>query len=201
MQPGQAGFPPPPGQPGFPSPGGQDGLPPAKKKPRLVWLRILILVAVVIGVGVLVLVNTKDSPSGAAVGDCLNVQDFSTSGAEPTKVDCGAPNANVKIGVRLDDSNGSCPAGDYDFYSVSGSSPYKLCLMINAREGDCFANVTSRTEDYLRVPCGDPKAEINVVKIIGGSADEKACQAIEGASSATYSQPPTTLCFTRPHAT
>ncbi|HVV10997.1 LppU/SCO3897 family protein [Amycolatopsis sp.] len=137
----------------------------------------------------------KSSPDNAAVGDCLNVKEF-RSGAEPDKVDCADASANVKIGVKLDDDNGTCPDGDYDEYSVSGrGTNYKLCLMLNARDGDCFANVLSSTTDgYKRVECADPTAEVKILKVVTGQSDQSACDGSDADGAFVYSQPATTIC-------
>ncbi|WP_243769797.1 LppU/SCO3897 family protein [Amycolatopsis acidicola] len=198
--PGQ-GFPPPGPPGGFPPPGqpaGNFGPPPgAPIKPSNVkrWLRLGIGLVVVIGVGIAVIIGSTSSPDNAAEGDCLNVKEF-RKGAEPDKVACTDPSANVKVGVRLDDDNGSCPSGDYDEYSVSGrSSGYKLCLMLNAQEGECVANVLSNTTaGYKRVDCADPTAEVKILKVVDGQADEGACDGTDADGALTYSKPPTTIC-------
>jgi hypothetical protein len=150
---------------------------------------IAAVVAVVVAAGVFTWFTS--SPDRAAAGDCLNVKEFK-QGTEPAKVDCADPPANVKIGVRLDDDNASCPTGDYDEYSVSGGPSYKLCLMLNAHDGDCFANVRSTTDGYKRVDCADPTSEVKIVKVVNGTASESACDGTDIAVS--YSQPATTLC-------
>ncbi|WP_435061253.1 LppU/SCO3897 family protein [Amycolatopsis thermoflava] len=207
-QPGQFGQPagappafPPPGQPGQPGsfgppPGQPFGPPPGQpaKKSKLTWLRIVLPIVVVVGVGIAAIINFVGSPASAAVGDCLQITEFKTNGDEPTKKDCGDQNANVKIAVKLDNASDSCPTGDYDEYSVSGRGDYKLCLMINAHDGDCFANVTSSTDGYKRVPCTDPTAEIEFLKVVTGQADEAACEGLEIDGAVTYSEPATTMC-------
>ncbi|MDQ0379202.1 LppU/SCO3897 family protein [Amycolatopsis thermophila] len=149
---------------------------------------------VVVGLVVAGVIGFLNSPDSAAVGDCLQVTEFKYNGDEPTKIDCNDQNANVKIAVKLDDSSSECPTGDYDSYSVSGRGDYKLCLMINAHEGDCFANVTSDTAGYKRVPCTDPTAEIEFLKIVTGQADEAACQGLKYDGAVKYSEPATTMC-------
>ncbi|NIH87220.1 LppU/SCO3897 family protein [Amycolatopsis granulosa] len=184
--PGQFG--PPPGQPFGPPPGR-----PMQRKRRPLWLLILVPI-VVVGLIVVAAVAFLNSPDSAAVGDCLHITEFSKSGDRPTKIDCGDQEANVKVGVKLDDSSSKCPTGDYDTYSVTGRGDYKLCLMINAHEGDCFADVTSDTAGYKRVPCTDPAAEIEFVKIVTGQADESACTGVKADGAVTYSEPATTMC-------
>ncbi|TNC29596.1 LppU/SCO3897 family protein [Amycolatopsis alkalitolerans] len=198
--PGQVpGYGPMPGGPGqlpggFPPPGSFN--PPPQKKSKLRWLRFaipgIVLVLVVGGLAARFIGTPTDR---AAVGDCLNIKEFK-DGAEPAKVDCNDPSANVKIGVRLDDENAKCPDGDYDEYWVSGDRSYKLCLMLNAHEGDCFANVRSDTEGYKRVDCADPSAEVKILKVVDGTASDSACEGTGAHGAVKYSQPPTTLCAT-----
>lgn len=197
--PGAPAYGPPPGQPGgYPPAPGAFGPPPGvpvqpPKKNKLRWLRILIPVVVLVVVAIGGISWFTSSPDRAAVGDCLNVKEFK-QGTEPDKVDCTDPAANVKIGVRLDDDNANCPNGDYDEYSVSGSSSYKLCLMLNARDGECFANVTSTTDGYKRVDCADPTSEVKILKVVTGTASDSACDGTDADVAVVYSEPATTLC-------
>jgi hypothetical protein len=198
--PGGQPYGPPPGQPGnFPPPGTAYGPPPGTpvppRKKKRAWLRIGILVVIVAVVVVVAIVATKGSPDNAAVGDCLNVKEF-TSSSEPSKVDCTDPSANVKIGARLDDDSATCPRGDYDEYSVSGSTSYKLCLIPNVKEGDCYTNTTNATtEGYKRVDCSDPTAETKVVKIVPGSNDQSVCQDTDATDYRSFSQPASIYCY------
>jgi hypothetical protein len=193
-------FPPPPGQPGaYPALprqpfGPAPGVPFQRPKRRL-GLRIVVAAVVLCAVAGVVIWQLTTSPDNAAVGDCLNVKEF-TDGSEPTKVDCADPSANVKIAIRLDDDTASCPSDNYDEYSVSGrGSSYKLCLMLNAHDGDCFSNFTASTTDgYKRVPCTDPTADVEIMKVVTGTADESACQGLDYDGALIYPTPPTTLC-------
>ncbi|HVW41567.1 MAG TPA: hypothetical protein VHC18_09475 [Amycolatopsis sp.] len=200
-QPGFAASPggfPPPGQPGaFPPPGVHIQPP---KKSKLRWLRIVIPVVVVVLVAIGAISWFTSSPDRAAAGDCLNIKEFKAQ-ADPSRVDCNDPSANVKVGVRLDDDKASCPDGDYDQYSVSGAADYKLCLMLNAREGECFANVSDSTQGYKTVDCADPAAEIKILKIVDGTASDSACGGLDQAVAVRYSQPATTLCAGPPNNT
>lgn len=200
--PGQSGgYGPPPGQAGEygppPAPPGNYGPPPgqpqqSKRKPRLIGGLILIVVLAV--GGFFVIRNLNTSPDTAKVGECLTVKEFK-NGTEPTKAGCDDPAANTKIGAKIDDGNGSCPTGDYDQYSVSGSKSYKLCLMINAKQGDCLANYSSYVEGYKKVSCADPAKDAEIVKVIDGTADKEQCEDTDATNAAVYSQPATTLCI------
>ncbi|QWF82095.1 sulfur globule family protein [Amycolatopsis sp. CA-230715] len=185
--------------PGFPA-APPESIPP--KKRRFLWLRIVLPVVVIAASVIVGIAQFSSSPVNAAVGDCLSVPKFTTSFSgdnQPKKVDCGAADANVKVAAKYDDGNAACPAPDYDHLTMEKPSA-KLCVVINAKQGDCFANVTSKTEGYLRVSCADPKAEAQFVKVVEGKADEQLCADIEGASPLTYPQPPITFCLLQPKA-
>jgi hypothetical protein len=184
----QAGpYGPPPGQ-----------LPPKKRR---LWLKIGLPVGALIVIGLLVIVGVvafQGSPATAAVGDCFGIKEFK-NGETPGKIDCADPAANVKLAVKLDNDSAQCPEGDYDEYSVSGTNSYKLCMMINARQGDCFANLTSGTAGYQRVPCTDPNAELEFIKIVQGNADkESACGGTDALTAIVYSQPASAYCVRKP---
>ncbi|WP_460437570.1 LppU/SCO3897 family protein [Amycolatopsis stemonae] len=194
-QPGPYGPPPgqfPPGQPG------QYGPPPVPKKSktgaiiRFGIIGVVVIVAIVVGI-----VSFSNSPASSAVGDCLSITEFVQGGDDPAKADCADPKANVKIGVKLDSSSQACPGGadsGYDTYSVSGRSSYKLCLMINAKQGDCLANFSSKTKGYQKVPCADPTKDAEIVKVATGQASESACEGTDATRVAIYPEPATTMC-------
>ncbi|PRX49914.1 hypothetical protein B0I33_10227 [Prauserella shujinwangii] len=153
------------------------------------------MLLLVVGFAALVGVQLyRTSAFSADVGDCLHVPEFSQNPDEqPSKVDCAEDDATVKVAVKVDGANGICPEGDYDEITLSGGDT--LCLMINARQGDCFADVTSSTAGYKRVACTDPAAEIEFLKI-SASADspEEVCSGTEATFPVVYSQPPTVMC-------
>jgi hypothetical protein len=180
--------------PGVPMAPGGYGPPPVAKKSKARWIRILLPIVVIVVGGVLAAVNYTQSPDSSNVGDCLTVSQFK-KGVEPTKAACSDPAANVLIGAKLDNGTGSCPDGDYDEYSVTGRTSYKLCLVINAKQGDCLSNFLSDTEGYKKVPCTDPTVDAEVVKAVAGTADENQCEGTDATHAAVYSQPATTLCL------
>ncbi|GHG50031.1 hypothetical protein GCM10017567_85970 [Amycolatopsis bullii] len=205
-QPGQYGTP-PQGQPGpfGPPPGqfppGAGGFPPPPAPPKrskvpvliLGGLGALVVIALVIG-GIFAF---KESPARANAGDCLTITEFTTGGKDPVKADCADPKANVKVAKKLDTASEACPGGSdagYDTYSVSGSSSYKLCLMINAKQGDCLSNFKSRTKGYEKVPCSDPTKDAELVKVVEGQATESVCEGTEATNAAVYPEPATTMC-------
>ena len=200
-QPGQYGPPPgqfPPGQPGQFAP----GFPPAPPAPpKRSKARGLILggigAVVLIGLIVVGIISFVKSPDRAVEGDCLTITEFTQGGDDPAKADCNDPKANVKIAKKLENSSGDCPGGSdagYDTYSVSGSNSYKLCLMINAKQGDCLANFTSQTKGYLKVPCTDPSKDGELVKVVTGQADKNVCEGTDATRVAVYPEPATTMC-------
>lgn len=158
------------------------------------WLRVVIpVVIVVVLIAVMTVVGSFGSPARSNVGECLNVTEFK-QGAEPAKADCGDPKANVKIAAKPERPGDSCPEGAYGVYSVGGENPAKLCLMINAKQGDCFANFTSQTAGYTKVRCNDHRRDAEFVKIVEGKSDKKLCDNTGAAYVLAFSQPPTTMC-------
>lgn len=199
-QPGQYGpppgqYPPPPGQ--FPP--GQQGFPPPvpKKSKAGTFIKagvigVIVIVAVIVGI-----VSFSKSPASSKAGDCLSITEFTRGGDDPAKADCNDPKANVKIAKKLETASEDCPGGSdagYDTYSVSGRSSYKLCLMINAKQGDCLANFLSQTKGYQKVPCTDPTKDGELVKVVAGQASESVCEGTEATRVAVYPEPATTMC-------
>ncbi|WP_228688243.1 LppU/SCO3897 family protein [Amycolatopsis keratiniphila] len=184
-----------------PAPGGQMpvgqpdvfGQPSAPKKAKLRWLRFAIPVLVVVIGGGLFLFNHFTGTGSAQAGDCLSVTEFSRAADDPKQIDCGAPEANVKVAARVGGGE-SCPEGGYDSVSMSGRISYKLCLMPNVKQGDCLKGYISQTAGYQKVSCTDPAKDAELVKIANVS-DEGTCEGTEAKRVATYSTPPTTYCI------
>jgi hypothetical protein len=184
----QANYGPPPvAQAGY-------GPPPVPQKRKTRWVRMLIPIVVIVIGGVFAVVNYTQSPDSSKVGDCLAVSQFK-QGVEPTKAACDDPAANVLIGAKIDNGKGSCPDGDYDEYSVTGRTSYKLCLVINAQQGDCLSNFLSKTEGYKKVACSDPTSDAEIVKAVAGTASKNLCEGTDATHAAVYPQPATTLCL------
>ncbi|MFI9010385.1 hypothetical protein ACIGNX_24430 [Actinosynnema sp. NPDC053489] len=150
----------------------------------------------VVGIVVAGIVANLNGPAGAEAGDCIKVVSASVTDADVEKVDCSSPEAAFKVAANLDSSADSCPEGDYAEYSDSGgrrSDGFKLCLMLNAAEGECFKQegsiVAAKT---TKVPC-DSSATYKVGKVVTGRADENECES--GDTVSVYSQPATTICL------
>jgi hypothetical protein len=193
-QPGPYG-PPPQGPPGAPyGQGFQPPAPQAPKRSKALLIRLAVTAVILVVGGIFAIVHYTNSPDSSNVGDCLKITEFK-SGSEPDKADCNDPAANVKIGVKLDSASQDCPDGGYDTYSVTGKTSYKLCLMINAKQGDCLSNFTSKTEGYKKVPCSDPSKDAELVKVVEGKADKSICDDTDAKYAVPYPQPPLTMCI------
>ncbi|WP_410660890.1 hypothetical protein [Amycolatopsis sp. lyj-112] len=138
-------------------------------------------------------VNYFTGTVNAQPGECLTVSEFSKTADEPTRVDCGSQEANVKIGARVD-GDAACPDGDYDTISMSGRMSYKLCLTVNAKQGDCLSGFLSDTAGYKKVACTDPAKDAELVKVTD-TVDKAVCEGTEARYAQSYSTPPTTLCI------
>lgn len=166
------------------------------------WLLVAVPVLVLAVAVTFVVVRLSSQPLSAEVGDCLDVHVVDPSPApadQAEQADCGAAEANVKVAVKYPDPDQDCPARGYEFIYV-GKPKSKLCLVINARQGDCFAGLSSGTEPYRRVPCTDAKAERQFVKIVDGEVNEELCDGVDGATPVTFPQPPVTFCLVKPKA-
>jgi hypothetical protein len=185
--------PPSGGIPQQPSP--PPGSPPPKPRGTTPGARVLIgvVVAGVIGLIVIGVATLGTSARAAEEGDCIKV--ISTGDAEAGQVECSTPEAIYKVAKKLDSETGRCPEGDYtEWTGGKRTDRVKLCLMLNAKEGDCFTTTTSGgNESDERVACSS--AVFKVVKVVSGKADKAACANSDLA--ATYSQPATTLCLSK----
>ncbi|MBP2321227.1 hypothetical protein JOF56_001612 [Kibdelosporangium banguiense] len=151
-----------------------------------------VVVAAVIALGVLAVAKWGESARVAEEGDCVKV--ISTSDAAADKVECSTPEAVYRVAKKLATASGRCPDGDYtEWTGGKRTDTVKLCLVLNAKEGDCFKTTADgRNETDGRVACS--AADFKVVKVIQGKADKAICA--QGELAATYSQPATTLCLT-----
>ncbi len=165
------------------------------KRSKWFWAAVLVPVLVVVLSAVSLLSGYFAGPGNAEAGDCYAITTFGEIDNDPAKVDCGAPDANAKVGVKVDES-APCPQGEYDEISVSGMfAAYKLCMMINAKQGDCLVNFLAETVAYQKVPCSDPAKDAEIVKVAGGVANESACEDTEATHLEVYATPPSTLCI------
>ncbi|MEU4763539.1 hypothetical protein AB0H12_09800 [Actinosynnema sp. NPDC023794] len=191
QQPGQFGQ---PGQPGYPQ---QFPPPSAKGTSRGAKALVAVVVLGIVGVVVAGIIANVTGPSGAEAGDCIKVISASVTDADVEKIECSSPEAAFKVAANLDSSADSCPDGDYAEYSDSGgrrSNGFKLCLMLNAAEGDCFKEESSIVAaKTTKVTC-DSSASYKVGKVVQGRADENECES--GDTVTVYSQPATTICLT-----
>ncbi|WP_086823270.1 hypothetical protein [Allokutzneria sp. NRRL B-24872] len=134
-----------------------------------------------------------------AAGECVAL---AGGGTDPTVsiVTCEDARATYKVAKKLDDSDGACPHGDYIEYweRTRRTGGLKLCLMANAREGDCFVVTGSGLDtDLVRAGCTQAGA-IRVVKAHDGQSDGALCGNPD--SAWTYSEPATTYCLGKPDA-
>jgi hypothetical protein len=168
--------PPPPAEPGR-----------SGRLPKVVLGIVLLVIA---GLVLYFLIRAGQEPVAAEPGECIKV--VSAQDAEIERVDCAAPEAVYKVAARLTSTSAACPEGEYS--ELTSGSSMKLCLMLNAKEGDCFSTTfAGRNRTHERVPCG-PSAEYKVVKVVTGKADSKLC--VNGDVVASYTEPPMTICLT-----
>jgi hypothetical protein len=162
--------------------------PPRKASPASKIVLGLALSAVA-GLVVYAVVSGNHGAINARQGDCIRI--VSAADARVDRVDCGSAEAVYRIAKKLDSAKGVCPEGEYS--ELTSGSSVKLCLMLNAKEGDCFTTETiGRNRTHERVACD--AAQYRVVKVLPDTMDSKACA--QGNVVATYSEPMTTICMT-----
>ncbi|WP_410660891.1 hypothetical protein [Amycolatopsis sp. lyj-112] len=165
------------------------------KRSKWFWVGILVPVAIVVISATTWVVGYLSSTDNAQVGDCYAITTFGDVGVDPAKTDCGATEANAKVGAKTE-GGVACPDGEYDELTVDGTfSSYKLCMMINAKQGDCLVNFLADSVAYQKVPCTDPAKDAEIVKVADGVASDTACEDTEATHLEVYSTPPSTLCI------
>ncbi|MFC4854288.1 LppU/SCO3897 family protein [Actinophytocola glycyrrhizae] len=188
-----------PGGPGTPPGGyGTPPPPPPAKKNTGTSIKIVLGVVVLAAVGVFAFIRWGTSPASSEVGDCIKVNNASSVNADVEKIDCNDPAAAYKVAATFDDSSASCPDeanSNYVSYTEAGRGGLKLCLTLNAKEGECFV----RGDSDERVDCGDPKATFKVIKILTGTTDPSGCPE-ETTDGHIYAEPATVQCFGEPTA-
>ncbi|WP_216209586.1 LppU/SCO3897 family protein [Amycolatopsis aidingensis] len=193
QQPGYGGFPPAP-PPQYPQQVPQQ---PSGRNPKK-WLRIAVPIVVAVLVGTFGILRSIGSPEEAEAGDCLAIAEFSDDSDAET-VECTDPSANVQVAVKLDDADGQCPGENYDQLVMEGGASFKLCLMLHVSEGECLTNLDrSTTKGYETVPCADPAAQAEVLKIVEGDPDAKDACAQAGGGVLGYPEPPRSICLRAP---
>lgn len=123
----------------------------------------------------------------AVVGQCIQVNNADV--ADIAVVDCAEPAAVYKVAVRLDTSTRPCPASSYVSYSLQGT--LRLCLVLNARPGECFDESGQRD---TRVDCADRNASFRVARVLEGAADPTMCGESNAPNAIVYPEPRLTLC-------
>jgi hypothetical protein len=199
--------------PGAGGPGGPGGAPPAAyptpppppaptgKSGSTRKIITIVVAVVVLGViGFFAYKTWGTSASSAAVGDCIKVNDASITDADVNKVDCGDPAAAYKVGATSDNASADCPGGDkanYVGYTETGGrgSDLLLCLILNAKEGDCYQE---GTQVDTKVECTDPKASFKVLKVVDGADESKCPEGTQGSYVYPEPKPGKVQCLVEP---
>lgn len=157
----------------------------------------VVLVAVIGGVAAIIATRALNpAPPAYAAGDCVK-----TGGgqfhATVEKADCGDPGAVYEVGLYLDDPDADCPAESYSSYKQTGGKQdeFKLCLVLNAAEGDCFSTPTISLGEEKKVDCADDEANRRVTGVVDGTADKAACAPGSVEHARVYPDPKLTVCL------
>jgi hypothetical protein len=167
-----------------------------------------VIVLILLAAGGFALWNSLANGAGSAnVGDCLKATGPGPKTTEFAKADCAAPDAAYKYAVKSDQG---CPSISYGYNTEKSGrySRYRQCLMLNAKQGDCFKqSVGFPTGQAEKVACS-AGATYRVTKVVEATADASACGR-NADSDATgddwthpralvYKEPPTTVCTDAP---
>ncbi|WP_424184077.1 LppU/SCO3897 family protein [Actinokineospora sp. G85] len=163
----------------------------SKKRKLIGAAAILVLVVVA---GVVGVVSFTKSPASADAGDCIKVNRGGATSADVDKIDCADQEAVFVVGKKLDSATATCPDGDYQQYTSSGrGSSFALCLVVNAKKGDCFDDILIAAQ-AKRVACAS--AEYEVLDVIEGRSEPEACAgALNTNSGLIYAEPPRVVCM------
>jgi hypothetical protein len=143
-------------------------------------------------------------PDPAQPGDCLEPKQRGgkTGGMSEFRiVSCTAPKAAYKVAIV--GGRVGCDDNTYGYTYNSGRSRGRaMCLILNAKAGDCFyQEIGFPTGKAAKVACG-PSATYRVVAVVPGRADHTACGPdIDPLNhdptrplALAYPQPPLTIC-------
>ena len=133
----------------------------------------LVIVAVV--VGLVLLANHRPDSATMAIGDCANVT-YKNNLATVRKTSCSSQSANVKLALRLSNSNASCPTDDYiGVYNNSQGLNYNACYEFNVKQGDCLrVNKSGSDKNFTKVACNNHPT-IRIYKVVNGSLNPNSC--------------------------
>ncbi|GAA3669068.1 hypothetical protein GCM10022267_64720 [Lentzea roselyniae] len=113
--------------------------------------------------------------SKAQKGTCVRFNGPGEDDLGLTVIDCEGGRAALKIGTVLGNTSGQCPRGDYKVLRDTRHNA-ALCLLPNARQGDCFE---LDTEDLQRsvvskFDCAAPRVNVQVVGVARESCPAEA---------------------------
>jgi len=124
----------------------------------------------------------------ARKGDCIAVTDADSKQARVETIGCTDQDAAYRVALRSEDGSDNCPDEDYVAYT---QDPLLLCLILNARKGECFHE---SEQDDTRVSCDSADASYKVGEIVQGAEDSSRCGEADAENALTYPDPPLTIC-------
>jgi hypothetical protein len=113
--------------------------------------------------------------SKAERGSCVKFTGPGEDDLGLTVIDCGGERAALKIGAVLASTSGECPRGDYKVLRDTRHNA-ALCLLPNARRGDCFELDTADLQRSVvsKFDCAAPRVNVQVVGTAKESCPEEA---------------------------
>lgn len=161
---------------------------------------IAALIAVFAAVAIFIVVKVLNPPPPAFnAGDCVEVVNGGQYAAKIEKADCGSDAALYEVAAYLDDPDAECPSEDYARYEQTGGNQqeYKLCMMLNVADGDCLRMPTIAAGQEKKVACTSDEANVQVTKVIKGTADKSGCPGESAENARVYPDPKRTVCLGR----
>lgn len=164
------------------------------KSKRKKWYILGGVVVVLIALGALGAVLNQDKADNAKVGDCLKVNSFDAENADLRRIDCGAQDAVLQVGLRLKSTaDAACPDEDYVQYYEKGAGvdDFSLCLIYNVKKGECIFDGEAQLN---RIECsaGPGPNNVRIVEVLTGVNDPSKCPG--DSSGPAYPTPPLTIC-------
>lgn len=105
--------------------------------------------------------------SKARPGDCVRFSGPGEDDVGISTIDCAAERASLRVGSVV--SSATCPRGEYKVLRDTRNN-VALCLLPNAREGDCFELDTEdiQSSEVTKFDCSAPRANVRVVGVSSG---------------------------------
>ncbi|WP_285752583.1 hypothetical protein [Lentzea sp. NBRC 105346] len=124
--------------------------------------------------------------SKGRAGDCVRFSGPGEDDLGVSVIDCAGERASLRIGAVLSTSAGECPSGRYKLLRDTRHDA-SLCLLPNAREGDCFKLDVRNVQRSVVAKVDCALADVRVLPF------QENC-----APALRYAEPKVVLCLGKP---